>query len=583
MAELPSANFVGSTVARRASAFAMWLALLAPPSLGATTITGVTEGANGQRLAGVMIRVTDPASGISESVFSDASGFYRLTTDLAGRLSLRARTPYFRDTASTIEVRADATLEHDVALDAMTDDAEISESLPAAYHFGSLPFETGDGAHFNRFQFQRDCLSCHQIGNPLTRTPRDAEGWSVSIQRMHAYLGNFDAALRDARAVILARGFDGKPIDARPHFPVDPALADAKIYEYRLDTAGVPHDAIVNAEDGLIYTVDQALDHMAITDPRTGRTEYVPQAGGAAMSYYQGNPAESRNVGLFDPANRHGPHSLDLGPDGRYYVTNTGTNSIGVFDPKTRSWQAAFRIDPATKANYPHTIRVDRKGIVWFTLAGSEHVGRLDPTTGHFDILPLPHVVPGGISGGTQPYGIDIHPVDGSVWYGRLFGDRIGRVDPVTLAITEFDSPVRGPRRMHFDRSGTLWVTGYSEGQIARIDPNGFVAKVYDMPEFAPGFRPAPYALGVHPQTQDIWINENMTDRVFRFIPGEERFIAYPVPLSGTYTRDMTFTPDGRVCLSNNPIPATALEGGVLEVICIDADDRRAQTSAAAR
>ena len=90
------------------------------------------------------------------------------------------------------------------------------------------------------------------------------------------------------------------------------------------------------------------------------------------------------------------------------------------------------------------------------------------------------------------------------------------------------------------------------------------------MPEFAPDFRPAPYALGVHPQTQEIWINENMTDRIYRFIPLEERFVAYPVPLRGTYTRDMTFTSEGHICMSNNPIPTPALEGGVLEILCID-------------
>jgi hypothetical protein len=50
----------------------------------------------------------------------------------------------------------------------MTDDREISESLPAAYHFGSLPFENGEDKNFNRYQFQRDCLSCHQMGNPFT-------------------------------------------------------------------------------------------------------------------------------------------------------------------------------------------------------------------------------------------------------------------------------------------------------------------------------------------------------------------------------------------------------------------------------
>jgi streptogramin lyase len=96
------------------------------------------------------------------------------------------------------------------------------------------------------------------------------------------------------------------------------------------------------------------------------------------------------------------------------------------------------------------------------------------------------------------------------MWYGRLFGDKLGRVDPDTLEITEYDSPVRGPRRMHFDTNGILWVTGYSEGQLARIDVSNFQSQVYEMPEFADGYRPAPYALGVHPDTQEIWINENI-------------------------------------------------------------------------
>ena len=41
------------------------------------------------------------------------------------------------------------------------------------------------------------------------------------------------------------------------------------------------------------------------------------------------------------------------------------------------------------------------------------------------------------------------------------------------------------------------------------------------------------------------------------------------------YYRDLELavdegTADGQACTSNNPVPATALEGGVLQVICID-------------
>ena len=554
----------------RNAGFLLAVFLSVPAAAG--VLTGTVKNDEGQALQGVLVRFTDDKSGISEAVYTDKDGRYVLGTDLAGELRMRLRTPYYRDVTATVVLKETSQVTRNTVMEAMTDAMEISDSLPAAYHFGDLPFETGEDASFSRLQFQRDCLSCHQLGNTFSRQQRTPESWAQTIARMHLYLGNFDMRLRDSRSEILSKGFNGEPTNARPVFPVDDALSHARITEYRLEQGGVPHDAIYNPDDGLLYTVDQRLDHMAVTDPATGKTEYVVQQDGAAMSYQQGITEENPVHGEFTPGARHGPHSLALGLDGKYYVTNTGSRSIGVFNPKTREWEASHLMAAATGAIYPHTIRVDGKGIVWFTLTGSEQVGRLNPVSGEFTILNLPTRKPMGIAGTTQPYGIDINPADGAVWYGRLFADIIGRIDPVTLEITEYDSPVSGPRRMHFDQQGLLWVTGYSEGELARIEVDGFKSKVYRMPEFAPGYRPAPYALGVHPQTQDIWINENMTDRIFRFIPAEERWIVYPVPLRGTYTRDMTFTEDGRICTSNNPLPAAALEGGVLEIICIDAD-----------
>ena len=549
--------------------------LLINTSVWGGILKGKITDDQGDAMEGVMVRVTDDVLGVSETVYTNLKGNYTLSTRLNGTLKLRARSPYFKDAKTTVEIAPTGTSNEDLVMFPMTSDIEISESLPAAYHFGKLPFESGSDKDFNRYQFSRDCLSCHQMGNPFTRQPRTPEYWSVTIERMHRMVGNFDAKLRDRRSVILSEGFDGKPVSVRPEFPLDPALSHAKVYEYMLDRAFVPHDAISHPTNGLIYTVDQALDHMVVTDVVTGQSSYVMQNDGRAMEYRKGfTGGEQEVVGEFSPGSRHGPHSLDLRvQDGKYYVTNTSSRSIGVFDPNTNTWEPSHAIPKETGAVYPHTIRVDKKGYAWFTLAGSEHVGRLDPDNGKFDILELPDAESGGIAGGTQPYGIDINPVDDHMWYGRLFADKIGHVDPDSLEITEYDSPVRGPRRMRFDKDGILWVSGFSEGQLARVDvSDGFKTKVYDMPEFAPGYRPSPYALGVHTQTQDIWLNENMTDRIYRFIPSEERFIVYPVPLSGTYSRDMTFTPDGQVCLSNNPIPPPALEGSALEIICIDPD-----------
>lgn len=543
-------------------------ALLTAPA-GAGVLTGTVKDDDGKALHGVMVRLTDAKSGVSEAVFTNAQGQYELDTDLSGKLGLRVRTPYYRDSTATVKLKSSSNKRKNMVMEAMTDPMEISDSLPAAYHFGDLPFEA-EGKAFSRLEFQRDCLSCHQLGNTFSRLERTPESWAQTIARMHLYLGNFDMELRDQRSVILSEGFDGKPTSARPVFPIDKELATAKITSYPLVRGGVPHDALYNPDDGLLYTVDQMLDHMAITDPATGKTEYVVQKDGAAMSFRQGITEDNPVHGEFNPGARHGPHSLSQGHDGKFYVTNTGSRSIGVFNPETGQWEASHLMTQESGAVYPHTIRTGLDGDIWFSITGSEQVGRLNPESGEFTLLTVPKYKPMGISGTTQVYGIDVNPVDGTIWYGRLFGDLIGRVDPETMEITEYPSPVSGPRRMHFDKEGVLWITGYSSGQLARVETDGFKSKVYDMPEFAPGYRPAPYALGVHPQTQDIWINENMTDRMFRFIPGEERWVIYPAPLAGTYTRDMTFTADGQVCTSNNPLPAAAIEGGVLEILCID-------------
>lgn len=539
----------------------------------ANTLSGVIKDAQGNPMNGVMVRVTDAQSIVSESVYTNVQGEYNLVTILEGDLSIRARLPYFKDVMASVSLSDQANL--DLVMEAMTDLTEISDSLPAAYHYGSLPFDEGENDDFGRAQFQRDCLSCHQLGNNYSRHPGNEEYWLGTIVRMHRMYGSFDEELRDRRVKLLADGFTGEPLMLRPEFPIHAELETAKIYEYAITPAYVPHDAIIHPETGTIYTVDQVFDHMVVTDPETGESKYVQQKDSLAMKYHLGSPILSNeDIGEFDPSLSKGPHSMSLGLDGKYYVTNTGDTSIGVFNPDVDQWEPSFKIPEESGARYPHTLRTTKSGDVWITFAGSEHVAKLNPVTGEFTVLDLPDVKGNGVlSDATQPYGIDVNPLDDSIWYGRLFADKIGRIDPVTLEITEYDTPVRGPRRMRFDDEGILWVTGYSEGELARIDvSDDFSSKVYLMPSFAENIRVAPYALGVHPLTQDIWINENMTDRIYRFIPGEERFVVYPMPLAGTYTRDMTFSADGQVCSSNNPLPPAALEGGVLEIFCIDPD-----------
>ena len=531
---------------------------------GAASFTGTVRDASGKAVAAAIVSLADEKAGIAESAYTDAEGRFTLSTRLSGTLAYRVRRPYFADATGSLSLGSDGAAREDVTLTRLTDAGEISDGLPAAYHFARIAF--APGTPFARDQFQRDCLTCHQLGNEFTRWPRKAAEWDDTIVRMHAYLGNFDGALRQRRSEMLAAAFDGTPTPLRPDFPADPLVARARLTEYRLDQGKIPHDAEVNPDDGLVYTVDQQAETMAITNLATGHTDYVPA------------PHEGMNKGgkfarmglkpLLDVY--RGPHSLTLGQDGKWYVTDTISSEIGVFDPKTKAWEKSHEI--GGNSLYPHTIRTAPDGMIWFTIIATNEVGRLDPKTGKVDVVKLPQDSATAMSDSNAPYGIDVDPRDGGVWYAKLFADRIGRIDPKTLAVVEHVSPVKGPRRMRFDRQGQLWVAGYSDGIIARIHTKDFTSELFPMPEFAPGVRPAPYALGINPLTGDVWVNETMTDHLYRLIPGEKHWVAYPMPLRGTYTRDTSFTKDGAACMSNNPIPVDALEGGVAELICLQPD-----------
>lgn len=43
------------------------------------------------------------------------------------------------------------------------------------------------------------------------------------------------------------------------------------------------------------------------------------------------------------------------------------------------------------------------------------------------------------------PYGIDVNPVDGSIWYAKLYANKIGRIDPATMDVEELDTPMKKP------------------------------------------------------------------------------------------------------------------------------------------
>jgi streptogramin lyase len=72
--------------------------------------------------------------------------------------------------------------------------------------------------------------------------------------------------------------------------------------------------------------------------------------------------------------------------DGHLFITPSAQRCIIEFDPATK----AFGLHEIGGGFYPHTIRVDAKDRVWFTLALSNQIGMLDRATGRFTLYDLP-------------------------------------------------------------------------------------------------------------------------------------------------------------------------------------------------
>ena len=88
---------------------------------------------------------------------------------------------------------------------------------------------------------------------------------------------------------------------------------------------------------------------------------------------------------------------------------------------------------------------------------------------------------------GSRPH--DSHAAaDGSIWWTGQFANKLGRLDPRTGQIREFDLPANSqPHGLAEDAQGNIWYTGIQKGVIGRLDPKTGRCDEYPLNE--PGAR----------------------------------------------------------------------------------------------
>jgi len=589
--------------------FLLTLGLLCLSSpLLAATVSGLVVSNEGKALAGAIVTLWNENKSQKLSTYTDIDGRFELVSDFIGMTTLRGRNPYYRDLNIPLQLKVNSIVEQSLLLEKMNDSSEISDSLPASAHVTKLNLKDEN----TRAAFITQCNYCHQQGNAITRVPRSAEAWSESIYRMEGYGAFITDDEHEAIKQVLLKGFDGSPSLVEQSQDFSPELADTTIHEWLVATPmSFLHDTIVG-QNGHLYGVDEGEDIIYELDRETDELtpHKIPGTEGLIKG---GNFAGAQlPIGIF--SGHHGPHSgVQIG-DGRLFFTAALSSNLLMFHPETKAWKL-YPIPQGflwRKGLYSHTIRADKKDNLWFTVLASNMVLKFDTRTEEFTEIKLPSngimkwmtdtflglvlkvtsffpeknyqlnlshhkTLDGGREVFNWPYGIDISPVDGGVWYAKLMDNKIGHIDPATLEITEYETPFKGPRRMRFDKDGILWIPSFDEGVLMRFDPSTKAFVNINLPLLSESEYEVPYALNVHEQTGDVWIAANNSDRVLRYIPKDKRFVSYPMPSRVVWFRDFEFTEDGQVCTSNSNLPAYTHEDGLPAFFCIDPNGRRKQ------
>ena len=223
------------------------------------------------------------------------------------------------------------------------------------------------------------------------------------------------------------------------------------------------------------------------------------------------------------------PHGLLVDLDGTVWYTGNGNGSIGRLDPKTGKI-TEYR---APSGGDPHTLVIDDKGVIWFTVQNGQRIGRLDRASGQITEYKT--------SG--NPYGLAIDK-QGKVWFCRIGADKLGRLDPVSGATSDLDTGAGSqPRRIATAPDGMLWVTGYGNGILFKVDPlAGRIVSRYVMPAGEGG---GPYAVTVDAAGR-VWANEINTDTVALFDPKAETFRVITLPSKGVGIRKAIIDAQGR-------------------------------------
>lgn len=519
-------------------------------STEAETLTGKVFVEDGKAMGGVMVSAFDEGHRKWVSVFSQPDGSFLIDGLRDVNHQVRARLlgkvdEWYDDVLpgrDTVSVKMKPATGYD-----------LEEQRPANSGFDMLKFDNMR----DKLNFKMMCTYCHQIGTVPFRTPEQPVDWETMLRRMDGFGGLYPHTQETIIPKVI-NTYKDEAVAKWPTFepPPPPSGTAAKVkitaWEFGKQFESSFHDLEVGP-DGLVYVVNISKHYMGILDTKTGEQK----------SYKM-------------PRGSWAPHSIEPDNEGHMWMTLCASGQMAKFDLATEEITAYSSAEaPAKRGSYPHTLRInpkDPEGLVWYTDAGRNSVFSIHPKTKkvkEYALLSEGQAVGAGKgeSRGITPYGLDYSPVDGMIWYSKLNGNRIGRIDPNAPDgdIKEWNPPFRGPRRLHVDQDGIIWVPGFGSGVLGKFDPQAEKWTVYALPDSE---NQIPYALNIDPKGY-VWVCGTGNDTINRFDPKTEKFIEIRLPMRVSYTREIEFDEEGNAWTSTSG-PSRHMERAFGQVIKIE-------------
>mgnify|MGYP002632848844 FL=1 len=346
------------------------------------------------------------------------------------------------------------------------------------------------------------CYSCHSSFNIV-----GSAGYDTMDEWKHIFdtMVNLSDAQATTIASYLAEHF---PADASRKPTLVPGDAEIEIKEWVVPTRGQRSRDPIEAPDGSIWWTGMWASLLGRLDPDTGDMQEFKL------------PLSAR------------PHSIVPDEAGNIWYTGNSNGTIGKLDPNT-----GLITEYQTEARDPHSAAFHPNGNLYFTAQGAGMLGRFDPDSGEMT----------EVQSESRPYGIQV-AANGTVWVAFNGTNKIGAMDPETMAIKYYDIPNEASRvrRLGLDSSGVVWFVNSTQGKIGRLDPASGEIRQWDSPS---GQTSHPYALAVI--DDKVWYNESgmRPDALVRFDPENEAFQSWAIPSGVGIVRNMWVTKEGNLLI----------------------------------